>query len=131
MAPIFLSLDEVLEIHEDQLAKYGGKPGILSLPLLESALAQPQATFGRQFLLADLFEMAAAYLFHIVQNHPFQDGNKRVGAVAAIVFLRTNGENISLTNEELEALVLETANGKLKREKIAARLRGLSGKSEG
>jgi len=123
MTPIFLSLDEVLEIHEDQLAAYGGKQGILSLPLLESALAQPQATFGGEHLLADLYEMAAAYLFHIVQNHPFQDGNKRVGAVAAIVFLLTNGEDISLTNEELEMLVLETARGTLRREQIAARLR--------
>ena len=77
-----------------------------------------------QFLLADLFDMAAAYLFHIVQNHPFQDGNKRVGAVAAIVFLLTNGQDIALTNDELEALVLKTATGKLKREEIAARLRG-------
>jgi|SRR5882724_324264 len=124
MTPIFLSLDEVLEVHESQLALFGGKPGLLSLPLLESALAQPQATFDCQFLLADLFEMSASYLFHIVQNHPFQDGNKRVGAVAAIVFLLINGEDIRLSNEELESLVLETATGKLNREQIAARLRG-------
>jgi death-on-curing protein len=68
--------------------------------------------------------MSASYLFHIVQNHPFQDGNKRVGAVAAIVFLLINGEDIELSNEELESLVLETATGKLNREQIAARLRG-------
>ena len=127
MTPTFLSLDEVLEIHEDQLAQYGGKPGILSLPLLESALAQPQVTFGGQYLLVDLFEMAGAYLFHIVQNHPFQDGNKRVGAVAAIVFLLINGQDISLTNDELETVVLETARGKLNREEIAARLRDRRG----
>jgi death-on-curing protein len=127
MAPIFLSLDEVLEIHENQLELYGGRPGILNLPLLESALAQPQATFGGQFLLPDSFEMAAAYLFHIVQNHPFVDGNKRVGAVAAIVFLLTNGEEIELSNEELERLVLDTASGKLTREQIAVRLRGERG----
>jgi death on curing protein len=124
MTPIFLSLDEILEIHEDQLARYGGRPGILNLPLLESALAQPQATFGDQFLLVDIFEMAAAYLFHLVQNHPFHDGNKRVGAVAAIVFFLTNGEDLTLTNDELEALVLETATGRVNREQIAARLRG-------
>jgi death on curing protein len=124
MTPIFLSLDEVLEIHENQLALYGGRPGLLSLPLFESATAQPKATFGGQLLLTDLFEMAAAYLFHIVQNHPFQDGNKRVGAVAAIVFLMTNGQDILLSNDELETLVLDTATGKLNREEIAARLRG-------
>src|SRR5688572_21439571 len=123
MTPTFLSLDEVLEIHEDQLTRYGGKPGILSLPLLESALAQPQVSFSGEFLLTDLFEMAAAYLFHIVQNHPFQDGNKRVGAVAAMVFLLTNGQDVDLSNEELEALVLETAMGKQSREQIAAVLR--------
>lgn len=123
MTPVFLSLDEVLEIHENQLALYGGKPGILNLPLLESALAQPQTSFSGEFLLTDLFEMAAAYLFHIVQNHPFHDGNKRVGAVAAIVFLLTNGQDVHLSNEELEALVLETAMGKQSREQIAAVLR--------
>lgn len=126
MGPSFLTLDEVLEIHENQLELYGGRPGILSLPLLESALAQPQATFGGQFLLPDVFEMAATYLFHLVQNHPFVDGNKRVGAVAAIVFLLVNGKDIRLSNDELEGLVLQTARGKLKREEIAARLRGES-----
>ena len=124
MTPTFLSLDEVLEIHENQLTLHGGKPGILSLPLLESALAQPQATFDGEYLLADLFEMAAAYLFHLVQNHPFNDGNKRVGAVAAIVFLLTNGEDTALSNDELETLVMETAMGKLSRDQIAAVLRG-------
>ena len=125
MTPIFLSLDEVLEIHDNQLERFGGRPGILNLSLLESALAQPQATFDGQFLLADLIEMAAAYLFHIVQNHPLQNGNEHVGAVAAIVFLLINGLDIELTNEQLESLVLETASGELKREQIAARLRGI------
>ncbi|MDX1945790.1 MAG: type II toxin-antitoxin system death-on-curing family toxin [Pirellulaceae bacterium] len=123
MTPTFLSLEEVLEIHEDQLARYGGRPGLLSLALLESALAQPQTSFEGQYLMSDLFEMAAAYLFHLVQNHPFNDGNKRVGAVAAIVFLLTNGQDINLTEEELETVVLETAMGKLDRERIAILLR--------
>ena len=76
MPPVLLTLDEVLEIHRDQLARYGGSQGIRDLGLLQSALAQPPATFGGQFLHADLFETAAAYLLHIVQNHPFVDGNK-------------------------------------------------------
>jgi len=112
MNPAFLTLDEVLEIHQDQLGRYGGSAGIRDLGLLQSALAQPKATFGRQFLHADLFEMAAAYLFHIVQNHPFIDGNKRVGAVASIVFLNLNDHDIKATNDELEALVLSVARGK-------------------
>jgi death on curing protein len=123
MTPVFLSLDDVLEIHENQLSLYGGRPGLLNLSLLESAIAQPQASFGGQYLLADLYEMAASYLFHIVQNHPFIDGNKRVGAVAALVFLMVNEHDIQLTSDELESLVLDTASGKLRREQIAATLR--------
>jgi death on curing protein len=119
----FLFLDEVLEIHENQLALYGGRPGILNLALLESALAQPRVSFGGQYLLADLFEMAAAYLFHIVQNHPFHDGNKRVGAVAAIVFLLTNDQDINLSDDELETLTLDVARGKLDRAAVAGILR--------
>ena len=109
MSPTFLTLDEVLEIHRDQLARYGGAAGVRDLGLLQSAIAQPRATFGGQFLHADLFEMAAAYLFHIVQNHPFVDGNKRVGAVTALVFLRMNDQDVNLTNAELESLVLAVA----------------------
>jgi death-on-curing protein len=91
----FLSLEDVLTLHADQVALYGGDHGVRDLGLLESAIAQPQATFGGEFLHKDLFEMAAAYLFHIVQNHPFLDGNKRTGAVAAMVFLDLNGVEIT------------------------------------
>ena len=94
-APEFLALDELVEIHRDQVARYGGARGIRDLGLLQSAIAQPCATFGGRYLHADLFEMAAAYLFHVVQNHPFIDGNKRVGAVAAIVFLELNAVEVS------------------------------------
>lgn len=116
MSPIFLTLDEVLEIHRDQLARYGGGTGVRDLGLLQSAIAQPQAAFGGQFLHADLFEMAAAHLFHIVQNHPFIDGNKRVGAVASLVFLHMNDQGIRMTNAELETLVLAVAKGELDRQ---------------
>ena|SRR5438128_2640904 len=123
MALTFLTLDEVLEIHRDQLARYGGAAGIRDLGLLQSALAQPQATFGGQFLHPDLFEMAAAYLSHLVQNHPFVDGNKRVGAVAALVFLRLNDRDISATNLELESLVLSVAQGKADKAAVATFIR--------
>src|SRR5213592_216486 len=123
MAPTFLSLDEVLEIHCDQLARYGGAAGIRDLGLLQSALAQPQATFGGQFLHADLFEMAAAYLFHLVQNHPFVDGNKRVGTVAAIVFLRLNGYSLTAAEDAYADLVLAVAQGQADKEQIALFLR--------
>jgi death on curing protein len=112
-------LAEILQIHGDQITRYGGSVGVRDLGLLQSAIAQPQATFGGQFLHADLFEMAAAYLFHIAMNHPFVDGNKRVGAVAAIVFLLMNDEDTTTTSEELESLVLEVAQGRKTKLEIA------------
>lgn len=118
--PEFLTLEELLEIHRDQITRYGGSFGIRDLGLLQSANAQPGATFGGQFLHADLFEMASAYLFHIVQNHAFVDGNKRVGAVAAIVFLEMNDVEISASEDEYEELVLEVARGLADKQVIAA-----------
>ena len=85
--PIFLGLDEVIEIHNDQIKRYGGHVGIRDIELLKSAVAMPAAGFGGDYLHTDIYEMAAAYLFHIVRNHPFIDGNKRTGAVASVVFL--------------------------------------------
>ncbi len=82
----FLGLEDVLSLHANQVTLHGGEPGVRDLGLLESAIAQPRATFGGEFLHKDLFEMAGAYLYHIVQNHPFFDGNKRAGAVAASYF---------------------------------------------
>jgi len=111
MSPDFLTLEEVLEIHDDQINRYGGASGIRDLGLLESALAQPQTVFGKVFLHSDLFEMAAAYFFHIIQNHPFMDGNKRVGAVAALVFLEINNKAVIMTSDELESQVLSVAQG--------------------
>ena len=111
MSPDFLTLEEVLEIHDDQINRYGGASGIRDFGLLESALAQPQTIFGGSFLHTDLFEMDAAYFFHIIQNHPFMDGNKRVGAVAALVFLEMNNKTVIMTNDELESQVLSVAQG--------------------
>ncbi len=113
MAPVFLSLDEVIEIHWDMIERYGGSAGIRDMGLLQSAVAMPQAGLGSEFLHADLFEMAAAYLFHIVQNHPFIDGNKRVGAAAAMVFLELNGVEVKVSNALLAATVLDLAQGKI------------------
>ncbi len=75
--PCFLTLAEVIEIHVDQIKRYGGRQGIRDFGLLESALAQPEASFGGEWLHRDVYEMAAAYAYHICQNHPFIDGNKR------------------------------------------------------
>jgi death-on-curing protein len=118
-APEFLTLDELLEIHRDQIMRYGGGPGVRDLGLLQSAIAQPRVTFGGQYLHLDLFEMASAYLFHIVQNHPFIDGNKRVGAVAAVVFLELNGVELVAPEDEYEQLVLQVARGLAEKPAIA------------
>lgn len=128
MEPIFLSLDEVLQIHTDQIERYGGSPGIRDLGLLESAIAMPQAGFGSQRLHADLFEMASAYLFHIVRNHPFVDGNKRAGAAAALVFLRLNGFTVHATNAALVKVVLDVAERKLDKAAVAEFFRKNTGR---
>ena len=78
----FLAVEDVLYLHTNQIDLYGGDHGVRDINLLDSAIAQPQAAFGGNHLHAFPFEMAAAYMFHIVQNHPFVDGNKRTGAVA-------------------------------------------------
>lgn len=115
----FLSLDDVLELHQEQLRAYGGSDGLRDIGLLESALAQPSASFSGVPLHRDLFEMAAAYLFHLVQNHPFIDGNKRIGLEAALVFLELNGCSIEVEDEKLIDLVFTTAQGKATKAIIA------------
>ena len=102
--PRFLSIEDVIEIHADQIQRYGGSLGIRDVELLQSALGMPEAGFGDQYLYADLFEMAAAYLYHIVQNHPFLDGNKRTGAMAAFVFLKLNGLTLEAGEPDLNRL---------------------------
>jgi len=113
MEPVFLSLDEVLEIHEQQIERYGGSEGLRDSAGLESAVAMPQAIFGGEFLHTSIPAMAAAYLFHLCQNHPFVDGNKRVGANAAIAFLLMNDWEPTFTAEELVDLALAVASGGL------------------
>ena len=123
MSPVFLSLAEVLDIHRDQIGRYGGHAGLRDLGLLQSALAMPAAGFGGRYLHSDLIEMAAAYLFHIVQNHPFIDGNKRTGTVAAIVFLSLNGIEFEADEIHLEKLVIDVSKGKAGKNIVADFLR--------
>lgn len=118
-APLFLDLDHILRLHCSLIEHYGGTEGIRDVGLLQSALAQPQAGFGGEYLHGDIYEMAAAYMFHIVQNHPFLDGNKRVGSAAAIVFLATNDIQIENDEEGLVNLTLSVATGKAGKAEIA------------
>jgi death-on-curing protein len=118
--PIFLTLEQALYIHNEQIRRLGGSAGIRDMRLLQSALAMPQAQFGGQFLHGDVFQMAAAYVYHIALNHPFVDGNKRVGAMAADVFLELNGFHLPPSCEnDFEKIVLETAKGKVEKPELA------------
>jgi len=121
--PVFLGLEEILAIHRDQIQRYGGSPGIRDLGTLQSALAMPAASFGGQYLHQDLFEMAAAYLFHIVSNHPFVDGNKRTGAVAAYIFLSMNGVTLKASGTSFGKVVMRVARGKAGKAEVAEFLR--------
>ncbi|MBF8304576.1 MAG: doc [Dehalococcoidia bacterium] len=117
--PVFLGLDEVIEIHNDQIKRYGGLPGIRDIDLLKSAIAMPAIGFGGDYLNTDVYEMASAYLFHIVQNHPFIDGNKRTGAVASVVFLMMNGIELHVDEDSFEKIVLSVAEGKSDKAAVA------------
>ena len=123
MEPTFLDLTDVIAIHRDQVERYGGSFGIRDVGLLESAIAMPAAGFGSQFLHKDIYEMAAACLFHLVQNHPFVDGNKRVGAMAAYAFLDVNGIELIADPDEYTNLVLSVAKGEAIKAAIAEFLR--------
>ncbi len=118
-APIFLALDEVLALHADQVRRYGGRTGIRDLKLLESALGMPEASYGGVYLHPSVVEMAAAYLFHIVRNHPFVDGNKRVGLIAALVFLGLNRLMLDADADALFDLVVGVAAGTVSKAEVA------------
>ena len=123
MPPLFLDIDRVLRTHLSLIERYGGEEGVRDIALLHSAIAMPQVSFGGESLHKDLFEMAAAYLYHIVQNHPFVDGNKRTGAAAAIIFLVMNDVEIEADEEGLVNLTLAVARGEAGKAEIARFLR--------
>jgi death on curing protein len=129
--PRFLSIAQVLRIHQFQVGAYGGDPGILNMGLLESAIGQPEARFGGVYLHADLAAMAAAYLYHIARNHPFADGNMRTGMHAAIAFLDINGVRLAYPVDATEDLVLRVAQGIATKEQAAEFFRGLIASQHG
>ena len=108
----FLTLAEVIDIHNDQIIRYGGMPGIRDIKLLSSAVAMPKTSFGGKFLHENIFQMAAAYAYHISQNHSFVDGNKRVALVSALIFLDINGIEIIDSDDILYDTMVKVASGK-------------------
>ncbi len=124
--PVFLTLAEIIEIHKNQIEHYGGDPGIRDLALLQSALAQPEASFAGEWLHKDFFEMASAYAYHVCQNHSFIDGNKRAALASALVFLELNGISIKDPKGKLLNAMLKMAKGELNKPAFAEILRVLA-----
>ena len=116
----YLSLGEVVRLHQLIIEQSGGATGIRDLGLLDSALAQPKATFEGCDLHVTVLDKAAALCASLVQNHPFVDGNKRVGHAAMATFLLLNGLDIVATTDEQERLILDLASGQRRREDLAA-----------
>jgi death-on-curing protein len=111
--PNFLTLSEVLQILEDQIRNYGGAYGVRDINLLSSAIYIPQSSFNGEYLHKTIPAMAAAYAFHICQNHPFIDGNKRVALASSLVFLNINQYNFNCKDE-----IMDVAKGKIKKEEL-------------
>ncbi len=126
MNPIFLSVEQVLWIQEQQRARDGGLAGVRDWNLLESAVAQAMATFDGIFLHDDVFMMASAYLFHLVKNHAFIDANKRVGLVAALLFLEINGIVVADPDQIFYETTIAVAEGKLGKAGLAEVFRRLA-----
>lgn len=119
MKVLFLTLGEVLSIHEEQIRLFGGPSGLRDSGLLQSAMGNVEATFGGAFLHGSLFEMAAAYLYGICRNHPFLDGNKRTAAAAALIFLDMNRIEVDADEEEFYRIVIGVAEGRVSKASVA------------
>jgi death-on-curing protein len=116
----YLTAEQVLFIHARLITETGGSHGLRDLSMLLSAIGRPQASFDNQDLYPDLYNQAAALLDSLIRNHPFIDGNKRTGIVAAGLFLQMNGYRLTASDSELEIFTLEVALGQANIEKIAA-----------
>lgn len=113
----FLSTREVLDLHDYIIDRYGGTSGLRDFNLLDAAIAQPSLVGS--YLHSDIFQMAAAYAFHIIKNHAFVDGNKRTGLLTALVFLKKNQIVIDADFDSMYELAIDIANSKLNKEQIA------------
>ncbi len=115
----FIELKDVIAYHDDVIRKYGGLNGIRDKNLLESSVESPKSTMFGAFLYETVYDMAAAYLYHLVQNHPFLDGNKRTGAGIALTFLQINKVKLILKQDKYEELVLRVAQGECLQDEIS------------
>lgn len=115
----FLSLDEVLAIHDLLVEAFGGLAGVRSRELLASAVAQPSTSFSGRYLHDGIFAMAAVYAYHIIKNHPFADGNKRTGMFVAVNFLERNGYSVMFSQDDFYQVAIDIATSRLSKEKLA------------
>lgn len=115
----FLSESIILAIHDDQIRLYGGKYGVRDASALDSALHMPQAQFSGQFLHSTIFHMAAAYGFHLSQNHPFLDGNKRTAGMVMFTFLQLNSLGPAATEIDYYQVMMAVASGNMSKEQLA------------
>jgi len=115
----FLDVNDVILIHRNQIQLYGGGFSIRDMGLLESALSQPCSRFGGDYLHKFPFEMGSAYLFHLLQNHPFVDGNKRTGTTASLLFFTLNDIEIDPPLQALYEEVIAVAKGESNKSKLA------------
>jgi death-on-curing protein len=109
----YLTVSEVIELYRQVMETSGGTVGILSIESLESAVAQPRATFGGNELYPTIIDKAVALGFSLVMNHTFVDGNKRIGHYAMETFLVTNGYELDSSVDEQESIILQLASGNL------------------
>ena len=123
---LFLSVDDVIALHNDQLRLFGGSAGVRDRNALESAVATPASTFDGVFLHGDLFHMAAAYAFHLAENQPFLDGNKRTALNAALVFLDINGWIVPESEERLYDAMISISSRALDKRGLANLFRQLA-----
>jgi death-on-curing protein len=124
---LFLTLDEILVAHEEQIRLFGGTTGIRDPGLLLSAMGNVEATFEGVFLHETIFEMAAAYLYGICRNHPFVDGNKRTALSTALTFLDINQVEVHAAGSELYDLVIGIAEGRVSKAAVAVFLQTHAG----
>ncbi len=116
----FLSEALVLAIHEDQIRLYGGVYGIRDADRLDAALHMPQVQFDGQFLHTSIFHMTAAYGFHLCQNHPFIDGNKRAAGMAMFTFLKLNGLEPIVSEFDYYTTMMKVASGQMNKDELVA-----------
>lgn len=119
--PHWVPKNFVLSLHEELLAQFGGALGVRDEPLLDAALARPQHLFS--YAHPDLFALSAAYMYGIVRNHPFVDGNKRTGFLTGYAFLVRNGKELTVPEPEATAVIMDLAGAKLEEAELAVWLR--------